>query len=207
LRFAGCGQTGKSPDCLRTATGPPSHRVGFTQRLQRFAERGFFPYTLRAGTARGPLVSGRDRSLGRSTPNSCASFRVSPCVVHASKTVVHVASRGASTNRSAGLRPALGVRSQSVGRSSNWHTASSSCALSRLQAGAPVVRFMVSMSGNRPWGPHESTNPPIHESISPAVPLLARLPLPAPPRRMMAIFPASIFPVDSSRFSAILPGP
>jgi len=44
-------------------------------------------------------------------------------------------------NRSAGLRPALGVRLQSGGRFSNWHTARNSCALSRLQAGAPIARF------------------------------------------------------------------
>ena len=44
--------------------------------------------------------------------------------------------------RSAGLRPALGVRSQSSGRSSSRDAAMNSCTLSRLQAGAPMAQFM-----------------------------------------------------------------
>jgi len=48
---------------FRTATGPRSQHVGFTQELQRFAARRWFPHALRAGTSRGLLlVSDRDRS-------------------------------------------------------------------------------------------------------------------------------------------------
>jgi len=46
----------------RTATSPRSQHSGFTLEIQRFAERHCLSLTLRAGTARGPGRTGRDRS-------------------------------------------------------------------------------------------------------------------------------------------------
>jgi len=57
---------------------PRSQHSGFTHRLQRFAARCRFPHVLRAGTARGPPASDRDRSLGRSTLDSRTGSRGSP---------------------------------------------------------------------------------------------------------------------------------
>jgi len=136
-------------DVARSGSSGPrpvsrSQHVGFTQGLQRFAVRRWFPYAMRAGTSRGPRISDRDRSpvAAHWIDAKALEVRRRPLVC------VRAVRRDVARSGNSGPRPVPG-RSMLDSRRSSRGSPHAACFRTRCAPGRRAVRSVRTATGPR----------------------------------------------------------